>query len=194
MEEIWKDIEGYEGIYQVSNCGRIKSLDRFIHNKGSRNGKGYFKNGEIKKQTLNNKGYFMVTFCKSGKVSTKQVSRLVAQAFIPNPYNKPEVDHIDTNPQNNKISNLKWVTSVENNNNELTLKHYSNWQKGKPKFTSKKVICLNDGKIFDSLSICEANYGLNKGSVYRCCISEYKQTKGYQFIYYSDYLQQKEAI
>ena len=100
MKEIWKDIKGYEGIYQVSNFGRIKS--------------SYTK--RILKGGKNKAGYLLVGLYKQGVLSRKSIHRLVAEAFIPNPDNKPEVNHIDENKTNNMVSNLEWMTAKENIN------------------------------------------------------------------------------
>ena len=106
MKEEWRDIEGYEGYYQVSNLGRVRSLDRVIKN---RSYKGVVLNG-IK----NADGYYTVML--HGKLGSKihRVNRLVAQAFIPNPKQLPVVDHIDENKTNNRIDNLRWCTNQEN--------------------------------------------------------------------------------
>ena len=117
MEEIWKDIEGYEGLYQVSNFGKIKSI-------------GY-KKKKILKPTQDHYGYLNVTLYKNKNKKAKRIHRLVAEAFIANPENKPEIDHIDTDKLNNNVKNLRWVTRIENNNNELTLKHKSDLFTGK---------------------------------------------------------------
>lgn len=105
--EEWKDIKDYEGLYQVSNLGKIKRL-RFI------NGKTNIKRERIKVQKLRKDGYLEVALYKDGKGKSIQVHRLVAQAFVPNPENKPQVNHIDGNKQNNNIENLEWVSISEN--------------------------------------------------------------------------------
>ena len=96
--EIWKDIPGYEGLYQVSNLGRVKSLCR--------------KSGEMTQHIK--KGYCVVYLYKNKMTRTLSVHRLVASAFIPNPDNKPQIDHIDRNRTNNDTSNLRWATASEN--------------------------------------------------------------------------------
>ena len=100
--EIWRDVTGYEGLYHVSNLGRVKSLH---------NNKEYILKPRRGKK---GKGYFDVSLCKNGKHKTFRLNRLVALAFVDNPENKPEVDHIDTNKTNNRANNLRWVTSAEN--------------------------------------------------------------------------------
>lgn len=127
MEEIWVDIKGYEGLYQVSNQGRVKSLDRIIVKE---NGNKQNLKGKILKQKIH-KGYYTVYLSKNGNVKTVRVHRLIAMAFIPNPKNKPFIDHINTITTDNRIENLRWVTPKENSNNELTRKHNSESQKGK---------------------------------------------------------------
>ena len=108
MEEVWKDIKGYEGLYQVSNFGNVKSLRKRI-DKGKCH--RYF-NEKILKPIETNKGYLRVKFCKDRKIKKIRVHRLVAEAFIKKP--ELEVNHRDGNKKNNKIENLEWVTKKEN--------------------------------------------------------------------------------
>lgn len=110
LKERWKDIVGYEGKYQVSNKGRVKSLPRL---RRSRYGSICRVHGRIMKPDCA-KGYLQVTLCKDAKRRVFKVARLVAVAFIPNPENKPEVNHKDTIKTNNVVSNLEWTTDGEN--------------------------------------------------------------------------------
>lgn len=98
-KEIWKDIEGYEGLYQVSNLGRVKSN---------------LRKGKILKSNSTYDGYYNVTLSKNGKLKTYRIHRLVCIAFLDNPLNKSEVNHIDGNKKNNNIENLEWCTRSEN--------------------------------------------------------------------------------
>ena len=109
--EIWKDINGYEGVYQVSNLGRVRSLDRFVN---SVNGKRKVK-GQIMNFTTRS-GYNVLILRKYNIKKSKQVHRLVAEAFIQNTNNKPFVNHKDFNRKNNNVENLEWVTQKENVN------------------------------------------------------------------------------
>ena len=95
--EIWADIEGLEGKYQVSTWGRVRSKNRILA------------------PYENTKGYLKVGLFKDGKTHKKRVNRLVAQAFIPNPNNYPQVDHLDGNKRNNSITNLEWCDNTTNN-------------------------------------------------------------------------------
>ena len=111
MKEIWKDIKGYEGLYQVSNLGRVKSLERKVLRS---DGTSLAISERILKLGKNARGYLSVQLCANGIVKCFRVYRLVAQAFIPNPDNKPQVNHIDGNKQNNRADNLEWATRSEN--------------------------------------------------------------------------------
>jgi len=111
MEEIWKDIKGYEGYYQVSNFGIVKSLDRYVKN--VIHGEILLK-GRIMPKKISSKGYLQGRLSKDGKRTNIPIHRLIAMHFIPNPENKPHVNHIDGDKTNNNISNLEWVTQREN--------------------------------------------------------------------------------
>lgn len=111
--EIWKDIEGYEGFYQVSNEGRVKSLERTITYKDNR--KKILKE-KILHPFLSDLGYYHVMLSKNGTPKRYKVHRLVAKAFIPNPSNLPIINHMDENPKNNKAENLEWCDHKYNIN------------------------------------------------------------------------------
>lgn len=113
MIEIWKDIKGYEGIYQISNLGRIKALDRLVTT-GKEYPKFQHKPERILRINQCTK-YEQVILCKNGKTKAYLVHRLVSQAFIPNPNNFPCVNHKDENPRNNCVDNLEWCTYKYNN-------------------------------------------------------------------------------
>jgi len=110
MEEIWKDIVGYEGMYQVSNRKRVKSLSRIVKRN---DGKIRTISERILKQSVAN-GYLNVGLSKNAKLKTYTVHRLVAIAFIPNPDNLPMINHLDGDKTNNYVSNLEWCTGREN--------------------------------------------------------------------------------
>ena len=112
MEEIWKDKKDYEGHYQVSNCGRVKSFDTYRKGK---NGSIRFYKGKILKLKTNKDGYSQIGLWKNGKRKYFLVHRLVAEAFISNTDNLPCVNHKDENKQNNVVSNLEWCSAQYNN-------------------------------------------------------------------------------
>ena len=130
MEE-WKDIIGYEGIYQISNKGRVKSLNRI-------DSRGHKVNEKILRPGKRN-NYLHVRLCKDGKFKDYKIHRLVAQAFLPNPDNLPVVNHKDENKLNNNVENLEWCTQKYNVNYSGTA--------GRP---GKKIICVETQQIFDS--------------------------------------------
>lgn len=109
MKEIWKDIKDYENFYQVSNLGNVRSLDRVLNNRFGK----YIKKGTL--MTVNNSNrYPMVLLFINWKFKCVKIHRLVAEAFIPNPNNKPEVNHINGIRTDNRVENLEWVTRCEN--------------------------------------------------------------------------------
>ena len=173
IEEIFKDVKGYEGLYQVSNFGNIMSLNY------SNTGKAKLMNPRERKD-----GYLQVHLYKNRKPKMFQVHRLVAEAFIPNPDNLPEVNHKDEDKTNNSVENLEWCTREYNNNygthNKRVSKKMTN---GK---LSKIVLQYSlDGELireWPSTRECERN-GYYHGNVVACCRGERNFHKGYIWIY-----------
>ena len=169
MEE-WRNIEGYEGKYQVSNLGRVRS---FIKT----------KSGKILSLTPDKNGYLACHLYKNGKRKCEKVHRLVAQEFIPNPNNLPQVNHKDEVKTNNNSDNLEWCTN-EYNHNYGTInkrisrsnkgkhtgeKSYLYGKKGKEHPTSKKIRCITTGEKFESISEASNKYKINVSSITGCC-------------------------
>lgn len=134
VPEIWKDVVGYEGLYQVSNYGKVRSLDREVFN-----GSGYYtKKGRILKKTKTTTGYWKVELYKSGKRKSKKVHRLVAKTFITRIDGKDLINHKDGNPLNNFVNNLEWCNQSENMNHAYeTGLRYSNFTKFKKEITKE---------------------------------------------------------
>lgn len=177
MEEIWKDIKGYEGLYQVSNLGRIKSLARYVY---YRNGKVYHQDEKILKPCLNNKGYCRVRLTKSTNSKLFFVHRLVAMAFIPNPNNFPQINHKDENKQNNSSNNLEWCTSLYNNNFGKKKESNKNERQKKQVFAEN----IKNGEYLILKSISEGkNYGFTQQCISNCCLGKQKKHKGFRFRY-----------
>lgn len=134
MEEIWKDIEGFEGLYQVSNLGNVKSLPRNT------------TKGKLLKPAKTRNGYLQVVLSKNGEAKRFYIHRLVAEAFLPNEDELPEVDHINSDKTDNRVANLQWISRVENLRKKET-----------GMMIPKRVICLETGKIFETVADA-ANY------------------------------------
>ena len=182
-DEIWADIPGYEGYYQVSNKGRVKSLPRWIHYS---DGRVYFYDSVVLKQKHDHGGYCMVELTINSNLATHKVHRLVANAFIPNPNNLPQVNHKDENKDNNAVENLEWCDQDYNNNYGTRLERLKNIiteKYGIPVvFTN-----INTGEKIYSPSIKNGaiQLGLDPRSVQRCLKNEpyFKTVKGYTVEY-----------
>ena len=167
-EEIWKPIEGWKGLYQVSNMGRVKSLERIV-----RNGKNCCRTvpEKILKTSKDKDGYLSVYLCKDNKKKWYFVHRLVAQAFISNPDNLAEVNHKDKIRTNNYVDNLEWCTTQYN-------VEYSK---------SKAIIGINkiSGLILEFPSAREASRqtDINNGNICSCLKGKIKSAGGYVWFY-----------
>lgn len=175
MQEIWKDVVGYEGLYKVSNLGNVISLN-------------YRKTNKPKKLSynVNHKGYLDVHLTKNRTSKHKIIHRLVALAFIPNPNNLPQINHIDGNKQNNNVNNLEWCDNSQNQKHayKLGLKKKL-FGIDSPKHTKIYQYDLNGNFIktwnyikeaSETLNICQSNISL-------CCIGSYKSAGGYIWRY-----------
>ena len=187
--EIWKPISGYEGFYEVSNLGRIRSLERIVECSDGRKRK-------IKDRTLKGSsysgGYSGVTLHKDGCAKFVNIHRIVAEAFVPNPLEKEEVNHKDENPSNNHASNLEWVTHKENLN-------YGTRQE-----RARKAIVEAQGRAVRQLSIdgelvaeyeslsaaCNAT-GTHVSNITKCAKGVYKTAGGYIWKYKNETMEEK---
>lgn len=157
--EIWKDIIGYEGIYQVSNLGRVRSLKRFITHK---NGKTYCWKEKIRKSYVNkHTGYVQVELSNNQKKKKFYVHRLVAEAFLESYNSQLTVNHKDFNRKNNCVENLECVTLNEN----FYYSYRANRIKLPPEQKPKQIICLNDKKMFNSLEEAGKFYNIHPSSI-----------------------------
>ena len=164
--EIWHDIEGYEGLYQISNKGRVKSL----------------KCGKERtlRPGIKSSGYLKVVLCKNGMVKQFQLHRLVANAFIPNLDNKPQVNHLDENKLNNCVDNLQWATAKENINHG-TRNERAGYSRSKPILQySKSGYFIREWK---GASEVERVLGIANSHIIACCKGNRKSAGGFVWKY-----------
>ena len=168
MEE-WRDVPGFEGLYQVSNYGRVRRI----------------YNGKVKVMTQRHrgKGYLGVTLIKNGIKKDFYVHRLVAETFIPNPDNLPQVNHKNLNKEDNSVDNLEWVTNVDNMRHRLK---YGAPVKRKGKNAIKIKQYLLDGtyvRTWDSLQQIQNTLGIHHSNISDCCKGVARQSHGYIWSY-----------
>ena len=179
-EEIWKDIEGYEGYYMVSNMGNVKSLG----NGKSRNSN--YSKERILKPSKNKDGYLYVFLYKDGKRKFYTVHQLVGNAFLSNPQGYKEVNHIDEDKTNNRADNLEWCSRVYNNTYNGRAKKVGKKNTNHPK-KSKPVIAIHkiNGLILEFSSIMEASrqIGIDSSHICECCKGKYKSAGGFYWMY-----------
>jgi hypothetical protein len=172
MKEIYKDIKGYEGYYQISNLGNVKSVERII----KREGKGdYPVNEKIVKSNSNGNGYLIINLRKDKKRKSFLVHRLVAQTFINNPEVLPQVNHIDEDTMNNTLDNLEWCTA----------KYNINHSKAKPVFQYSLTGELI--KEWESATTIESDLGYFKSNVSSACYGNIKTYKGFKWAFVNIY-------
>jgi len=171
LYEIWKPVNGYEGIYEISNLGRVKSLNY------RRTG-----NEKILKQVKKTKGYLALTLYKNGSYKQHRIHRLVADAFIPNPDNLPQVNHIDEDVTNNRVDNLEWCDNKYNCN-------YGNRTKRSATSHYKKINQYDlDGKFiktWSSIKNIESELGFYGSKISDCCRGRNKTSYKYIWRYAS---------
>lgn len=131
MEEIWKDIKGYEGLYQISNLGNVRSLERLVYKS---DGVIQCRKQRIMAKRKSSDGYYFAKLNVDKNSKSIAIHRLVAEAFIPNPYNLPEINHIDTDRTNNVVTNLEWCTHKDNVKHSANLGHYKHYGKNNPNY------------------------------------------------------------
>ena len=176
MKEIWKDIAGYEGLYQISNMGRVKSLKNRSNHKWE----------IVIKQSIV-MGYSAVCLCKESVEKNYKVHRLVANAFIENPDGKPQVNHKDGNKQNNNVYNLEWVTAKENTEHAF-MNGLAHAQRGSENRRSKTVIQidLKTGKtisVYNGLREAERKTGVSHGNIGKVANHKWFSAGGYRWEY-----------
>ena len=184
--EVWVPIDNFELSYAVSNLGRVKSINRRIVDSI---GRSQLVKGMILKQFTDGDGYMYVTLSQSGTDTTKKIHRLVAEAFIPNPKNKPQVNHKDGNKHNNLVSNLEWATSKENIQHAFSLGLRSRqYEVQKCNQMSagncKQLICIETNQIFDSCLSASEYFNVSSSSISECVRKGWRVRKKYHLLPY----------
>ena len=183
--EEWRDIPNYEGLYQVSNLGRVKSLE-----KQTWNHQCYVtRKPRILKQFFDSKKYPQVRLCNNDNQPTFKVHKLVAMTWLNNPHNKPQIDHINTIKTDNRVENLHFVTGIENNNNPLTKQHRLEGLKKHNKSIPIVQVTL-DGhyiKTWKSAVEVEKETGIKRSSISSVLRGKYHHAGGYKWVYLSEY-------
>lgn len=176
MSEVWKAIKGYEGFYEVSDIGRVKRLPIDVMQYNPQLNKNIPIKYPVKYLKFDDcKGYSRVTLSKDNKQERFQVHRLVAEAFIANSEDKPCVNHSDNDRKNNRVSNLQWVTHMENEHHKRLQTQRTFIAKDQNNNTSEWVIIRE----------CCRQLGLSRNSVENCLKGLQKSHRGYTFEYIS---------
>lgn len=177
LEEVWKPIVGYEGLYEISSLGNIASTRRKVANY-TKNGEKYFqiRNGKLLSIHDDGHGYMHTKLSKNGKRYNVKVHRLVAEAFIPNPTSLREVNHKNGNKKDNRVENLEWVSP---SSNCLHAAYILCNTKPKP----KAVICVETGKVYRSCMDAQRDTGIFNNAISDAArLKEKKDRRGYKYI------------
>ncbi len=184
MKEIWKNVKGYEGLYQVSNKGRVKSLAR-----NAKCGDNRFRRKKeiLLKNSIRNTGYLYVCLLKNGKRKPMLIHRLVANAFIPTNNNRLQVNHKNLNKTDNSLNNLEWCTAYENIQHAKYANTRNFWGRTEKSYIHiyrKIVYCFEDELVFKNISECARFYKTNRQNISRCIKNPVSKYKGLHFCNY----------
>lgn len=189
--EEWRDVVGYEGLYMVSSFGRVMSCEKHLH-AVSKAGKDFIRTQQpfLMNLQISTTGYYITMLTTNYRREIAYVHRMVAQAFIPNPENKPQIDHIDTNRVNNILNNLRWCTQSENNLNPISNAKFRKSKTGisNPNKWVPIVSISKDGTVKHYHNICSVTKdGHYCNKVIDCLKGRYSQHHGLRWMYLSDY-------
>lgn len=189
--EEWRDIQGFEGLYQVSNLGRVKSLDRVVYKKDGTT--QIYKERILKQSNLWNE-YLVVNLSRNGKPIMHRIHRLVAEAFLPNPNNYPIINHKDENKTNNSVDNLEWCSYSYNLNYGTARERglqankengiYDRLKELRSKAVNQIDIFSNEIiKQWKSMREVERELGFSNSAISKCCKGKKKTYKGFIWKY-----------
>lgn len=177
IDEQWKPVVGFEGFYEVSNLGRVRSLDRVtVYGNGVKR----IFTGRILTPCDAGKGYRNVMLQANGKRSTPRVCRVVAKAWIPNPDDLPQVNHKDEDKTNDAVDNLEWCSAVYNTNYGTGIERRASKIRRKVNQYDLNGCLI---KEWDSISEASQNLGIDNSHITRCCKGRLKQTGGFKWDY-----------
>jgi hypothetical protein len=185
MQEIWKNIKGFEGLYQISNLGRVKSLKRVVNycKESKSRTKKHTVDEKIKKGTQKGNGYLHLSLYKNNIGYNRYIHRLVAEAFLPNPNNYKTVNHKNLNKKDNRVENLEWCSYLDNN---MHARENICFKSGKKLKIEATKLNTNEKEIItDLLQWCKENKH-DRASIYRVLSGRYSQHHGYKFKYLAD--------
>lgn len=175
--EIWKEVKEYEGLYEVSNLGRVRSLDKII---SDRKGRNYFRKGQIIKPQKDSGGYNKIKLSNTNNIRQMSIHRLVAEAFIPNPDNLPCVNHKNEVKTDNRVENLEWCTPKYNTNYGTCI------ERGHKKLSKSVLQYTLDGTLiaeYPSIRGIEKEKGFYNTNISACCRGKIKTAHGYIWRY-----------
>lgn len=183
QEEIWKPITGFETRYEISSYGRVRSLGMDLRwGTVTRHQPGRILVPESQYGSKDPTSYLQVRLCVDGKRMVKSIHRMVAEHFIPNPDNKPVVNHIDGDKTNNHVENLEWATQSENQVHAIK----TGLKKTEP------VVCIETGEVFPSIMFASKKYNCSRSSISMCILGKISSVKGLHFNYVNNPVSDEE--
>lgn len=187
MRESWKDVKGYEGLYQVSSFGRVKRMTKKVYNPGTYSGECTYRE-KLLSPHIDSVGYYQILLRNKNKIKRVRVHRIVAEAFIDNPNELPVINHKDGNKLNNNIDNLEWCSHSHNTKEAFRIglaHHKSLWGSEHPKAKVVYQFDKNNNfiKRWDCIADAQRELRVHGANIYKCCVGKYKTAGGFIWKY-----------